>query len=284
MGNRESRGLTRVRLRHRGQELLLTEGTYLIGRDASCHILLDDAKVSRRHARINVRGEQVSIDDLGSMNGLYVNGVRLTGSQPLFDGDWLTAGSEELEVLIGDTARRRSAASTQDEFTPVPSSSEAETTRRISEPPDDPETTQKSRALEILASIADRAFDAGRVDDAEDLLKTTLLDMAQEVSLGHELEQDSLDFATSYALRLAQATGTARWFDFTVDLLRAQRAPCSQLVAANLRTTMKSLATVDHERLTDYAKALRLSGVAQTASSATLVDELVHEALRRRGG
>lgn len=284
MGNRESRGLTRVRLRHRGQELLLTEGTYLVGRDASCHILLDDAKVSRRHARINVRGEQVSIDDLGSMNGLYVNGVRLTGSQPLFDGDWLTAGSEELEVLIGDTSRRRSAASTQDEFTPVPSSSEAETTRRISEPPDDPETTQKSRALEILASIADRAFDTGRVDDAEDLLKTTLLDMAQEVSLGHELEQDSLDFATNYALRLAQATGTARWFDFTVDLLRAQRAPCSQLIATNLRTTMKSLATVDHERLTDYAKALRLSGVAQTASSATLVDELVNEALRRRGG
>lgn len=284
MGNRESRGLTRVRLRHRGQELLLTEGTYLVGRDASCHILLDDAKVSRRHARINVRGEQVSIDDLGSMNGLYVNGVRLTGSQPLFDGDWLTAGSEELEVLIGDTSRRRSAASTQDEFTPVPSSSEAETTRRISEPPDDPETTQKSRALEILASIADRAFDTGRVDDAEDLLKTTLLDMAQEVSLGHELEQDSLDFATNYALRLAQATGTARWFDFTVDLLRAQRAPCSQLIATNLRTTMKSLATVDHERLTDYAKALRLSGVAQTASSATLVDELVNEALRRRSG
>lgn len=262
----------------------MTEGIYLLGRDASCHILLDDAKVSRRHARINVRGEQVSIDDLGSMNGLYVNGVRLTGSQPLFDGDWLTAGSEELEVLIGDSNRRRSAASTQDEFTPVPSSNEAETNRRVSEPPNDPETTQKSRALEILASIADRAIDAGRFDDAEDLLKTTLLDMAQEVSLGHELEQDSLDFAVRYALRLAQTSGTSRWFDFTVDLLKGQRAPCTQAIAASLRLTMKGLASVDMDRLTTYAKALRQSGNATAVASATLVDELVSDAVRKRGG
>jgi len=284
MSNREARSLTRVRLRHRGQELLLTEGSYLLGRDASCHILLDDAKVSRRHARINVHGEQVSIDDLGSMNGLYVNGVRLTGSQPLFDGDWLTAGAEELELLIGDAARKRSAASTQDEFTPVPSSSEAETTRRISEPPDDPETTQKSRALEILASIADRALDAGRLDDAEDLLKTTLLDVAQEASLGHELDPDSLEFAVRYALRLAQSSGTSRWFDFTVDLLKGQRAACTPAIASSLRTALKRLAAVDQDRLIAYAKALRLSGSAQVAQSANLVDQLVNEALRKRDG
>ncbi|MBK7583967.1 MAG: FHA domain-containing protein [Myxococcales bacterium] len=280
--NRESRSLTRVRLRHRGQELLLTEGVYLMGRDASCHILLDDAKVSRRHARLNVHGEQVSIDDLGSMNGLYVNGVRLTGSQPLFDGDWLTAGAEELEVLIGDPNRRRQAASTQDEFTPVPSSSEAETTRRISEPPNDPETTQKSRALEILASIADRALEMGRLDDAEDLLKTTLLDMAQESSLGHALEQDSLEFAVGYALRLAEASGTSRWFDFTVDLLKSQRAPCTQLMASRLRSAMKKLTTVDVDRLVAYAKALRASGNSPAEKSAELVDELTQDAVRKR--
>ena len=284
MGVREPRGLTRVRLRHRGQELLLTEGTYLIGRDASCHILLDDAKVSRRHARINVRGEQVSIDDLGSMNGLYVNGVRLTGSQPLFDGDWLTAGAEELEVLIGDGTTRRSATATQDEFSPMPSSSEAETTRRISEPPDNPETTQKSRALESLANIADRALEAGRMEDAEDLLKTTLLDMAQESSLGHALEPDSMEFATRYALRLAQTSGTSRWFDFTVDLLRGQRAPCTPVVASNLRATMKRVTAVDLDRLSAYARALRESGNPVAVQSATAVDELGQEAARKRGG
>lgn len=261
----------------------MTEGTYLMGRDASCHILLDDAKVSRRHARINVHGDQVTIDDLGSMNGLYVNGVRLSGSQPLFDGDWLTAGSEELEVLIGDTGRRRSAASTQDEFTPVPASSEADAVRRISEPPDDPETTQKSRALEILASIADRALDAGRLDDAEDLLKTTLLDMAQEASLGHPLEQDSLDFAVRYALRLAQTSGTSRWFDFTVDLLKSQKAPCGPSVTQALRAVIKALATVDLDRLNAYAAALRQSGNTATVHTAASVDELVKEAMRKRG-
>jgi hypothetical protein len=245
--------------------------------------LLDDAKVSRRHARINVRGEQLTIDDLGSMNGLYVNGVRLTGSQPLFDGDWLTAGSEELEVLVGDSANRRTAASTQDEFTPVPASTEAEASRRISEPPDDPETTQKSRALEILASIADRALDTSRLEDAEDLLKTTLLDMAQEVSLGHQLEPDSLQFAVKYSLRLAQASGTGRWFDFTIDLLKGQRAPCTTVLVSNLRSTMKRLASVDHERLGAYAAALRASGNSEAVASAAAVDELTAEAGRKRG-
>src|SRR5258706_970606 len=115
----ELKPLTRVRLRRRGQELLLTDGTYLFGRDASCHILLDDAKVSRRHARLNVHGDHVTLDDLGSMNGLYVNGVRVTASQALFDGDWVTAGGEELELLIGEARRARIAASTVDEFTPV---------------------------------------------------------------------------------------------------------------------------------------------------------------------
>jgi pSer/pThr/pTyr-binding forkhead associated (FHA) protein len=274
MGIGDVRAVTRVRLRHRGQELLLTEGSYLLGRDASCHILLDDAKVSRRHARINVRGEQVSIDDLGSMNGLYVNGVRLTGSQPLFDGDWLTAGAEELEMVIGDGVARRSATATQDEFSPVPSSSAAETTRRISEPPDNAETTQKSRALEILASIADRALEMGR---------TTLLDMAQESSLGHELEAESLEFTVRYALRLAHANGSGRWFDFTVDLLRGQRAPCTASVASDLRATMKRVTAVDVGRLSAYSRTLRESGNVTAAQSATVVDELIQEASRKRG-
>ena len=283
MGIGDVRAVTRVRLRHRGQELLLTEGSYLLGRDASCHILLDDAKVSRRHARINVRDEQVSIDDLGSMNGLYVNGVRLTGSQPLFDGDWLTAGAEELEMVIGDGVARRSATATQDEFSPVPSSSAAETTRRISEPPDNAETTQKSRALEILASIADRALEMGRIEDAEDLLKTTLLDMAQESSLGHELEAESLEFTVRYALRLAHANGSGRWFDFTVDLLRGQRAPCTASVASDLRATMKRVTAVDVGRLSAYSRTLRESGHVTAAQSATVVDELIQEASRKRG-
>jgi pSer/pThr/pTyr-binding forkhead associated (FHA) protein len=279
----EPKPLTRVRLRRRGQELLLAEGSFLLGRDASCHVLLDDAKISRRHARLNVRGEHVTVEDLGSMNGVYVNGVRLTSMQPLFDGDWITIGSEELEVCVGEVRRGREAQATVDEFTPVPSSSPEETTRRISEPPDDPDTTQRSRALEILASIADRALETGRLQDAEDLLKTTLLDVLQEASLGHQVEPDSSQFALDYSLRLAEALGKSRWFDYAVDLLKAQRAACSAAIAASLSAAVKKLAMVDRDRLQSYANVLRQTQIsAEHVSSAARVDAVLAQAHKKR--
>ncbi len=282
MGRKEEdKPAPHVRLRRRGQELLLTEGTYLLGRDATCHILLDDPKVSRRHARLNVQREQVVIEDLGSMNGLYVNGVRLSGTQPLFDGDWLTAGAEELELVIGEGRRARTPVSTVDEVTPVSSSDAKDALRRISEPPEDTDTTQKSRALEILASIADRALDMGRLQDAEDLLKTTLLDVIHEANAGHQLEPDSLDFAVRYSLRLAQSTGKPRWFDYAVDLLRSQRVACSPSTVTALRLTLKELPAVDPQRLENYAETLRRDGSQDAKSSADRIDDLVEEARQK---
>ena len=279
----EQRPLTRVRLRRRGQELMLAEGSYLLGRDSSCHILLDDAKVSRRHSRLSVEGDHVQVEDLGSMNGVYVNGVRVTGMQPLFDGDWVTIGSEELEVCIGEVRRPREAASTQDEFTPLPPSSDEETKRRISEPPADGDTTQRSRALEILASIADRAFDGNRIQDAEDLLKTTLLDVLQEASLGHSVEPDSLEFAVDYALRLAEKTGKSRWFDYSIDLLKSQRTVCSDKVASHLKRTVRQLQMVDVERIQAYLKVLsQLPASLDAAAAVQRIQGVLDDVLTKR--
>ncbi len=281
--NELARPLTRVRLRRRGQELMLAEGSYLLGRDSSCHILLDDAKISRRHARISVQRDHVQIEDLGSMNGVFVNGVRLTTIQPLFDGDWISIGSEELEVCIGEVRRPREAISTQDEFTPLPPSDEAETQRRISEPPSDADTTQRSRALEILASIADRALDGNRLQDAEDLLKTTLLDVLQEASLGHPVEPDSLEFAVDYALKLAGTTRKSRWFDYSIDLLKSQRALLDDKMAASLRRAMGQLQMVDVDRIQSYIKTLKsLPESLAAAAAVERAEGLLSDALGKR--
>jgi len=280
-GESDRKAHTRVRLRRRGQELLLADGTYLLGRDASCHILLDDAKVSRRHAKLSVHGEQVIVEDLGSMNGIYVNGVRVSSQQPLFDGDWLTAGNEELEVCIGEL-RRRTPARTLDEFTPVPPSSRSEADKRISQPPDDADTTQRSRALEILASIADRALEAGRLQDAEDLLKTTLLDVAQEASLGHGIEPDTLDFAVEYALRLAQSSARARWFEYSLDLLTSQKSPCSGETADALKRTVAALPSVDLGRIQRYLQVLHQAGTPDAAMSVKRVELVLADAMDKR--
>ena len=69
-----------------GRKVLLAEGENIVGRDPSAHVHIDDAGVSRRHARITVAGTDVHIEDLGSKNGTVVGNARAAGTVPLVDG------------------------------------------------------------------------------------------------------------------------------------------------------------------------------------------------------
>src|SRR5262245_56268258 len=59
------------------------EGSVRIGRAPEVELHLDQAKVSRHHAVIMVRGGRASVRDLGSNNGTYVDGVQVAGEVPL---------------------------------------------------------------------------------------------------------------------------------------------------------------------------------------------------------
>jgi len=59
----------------------LKPGTYIVGRDPSCDIVIPDPYVSRRHARIFHRNNEWYIEDLGSRNGTYVDGEDIRGKK-----------------------------------------------------------------------------------------------------------------------------------------------------------------------------------------------------------
>lgn len=63
-----------------------------IGRDDSNMIAINDVEVSRRHAKVELRGSACVIQDLGSTNGTFVNGQRLSGVQVLNPGDTVSFG------------------------------------------------------------------------------------------------------------------------------------------------------------------------------------------------
>ena len=85
----------------RGREVMLSNGSYLIGRGGSCHLVIEDGRVSRRHAIIDVYEDDVTITDLGSVNGTGLNGERLSeGSHKLSHGDVITIGKELLRLQI----------------------------------------------------------------------------------------------------------------------------------------------------------------------------------------
>jgi DNA-binding winged helix-turn-helix (wHTH) protein len=74
-------------------QVALTDGDHLLGRDADVAVWLESPTVSRHHARICIRGEDATIEDLESKNGTYMRGERLVTPAPLADGDEVRIGS-----------------------------------------------------------------------------------------------------------------------------------------------------------------------------------------------
>lgn len=60
-----------------GKVFRIEKPRVVLGRGAGCDVQLTDSEVSRRHAMLEIRGDEVSIKDLGSTNGTYVEGVRV---------------------------------------------------------------------------------------------------------------------------------------------------------------------------------------------------------------
>jgi pSer/pThr/pTyr-binding forkhead associated (FHA) protein len=71
------------------------EGDQLtIGRDSSSGVAINDAEISRKHARLTFQGGKYVIEDLGSTNGTFVNGQRLVSAVVLKSGDVVSFGEQ----------------------------------------------------------------------------------------------------------------------------------------------------------------------------------------------
>jgi len=78
----------------------LRPGTYIVGRDPGCDIVIPDPYVSRRHARILYKDNKWYIEDLGSRNGTYVDGedIRSKGAVELKMGISIVVGLSTIIV------------------------------------------------------------------------------------------------------------------------------------------------------------------------------------------
>ena len=83
-----------------GQRYLLTGQVTVIGRDAGADIVVDDPGVSRKHLEIRVTPDGVIATDLGSTNGLFVEGHQVPAAT-LLDGNTLTIGRTRIMYWSG---------------------------------------------------------------------------------------------------------------------------------------------------------------------------------------
>lgn len=86
------------RLIWRGESIDVPAGESVIGRDRGCAIRIDAESVSRHHARLEATRHQMSIRDLGSKNGTWVNGERIQETVPLVDATCFQLGSETIRL------------------------------------------------------------------------------------------------------------------------------------------------------------------------------------------
>ncbi len=139
------------------------EGDQLtIGRDSSNGVAINDAEISRRHARLNFQGGKYVLEDLGSTNGTFVNGQRLAGPVVLKPGDVVSLGEQIVlmyDVISMDpgatiAAQRRASRVPQ---TPPPMQASVPGFP-APPPPAAPVPTQTSNMLPIIIGVGALLF------------------------------------------------------------------------------------------------------------------------------
>jgi|SRR6185436_10765 len=91
-----------------GKVFELVKDTLTIGRDVNADITINDPEISRTHIRLTAQPDGYLIEDLGSTNGTFINGQRITGSKLLRPGDSLGLG----ETVVLEFSRVADAAAT----------------------------------------------------------------------------------------------------------------------------------------------------------------------------
>lgn len=248
----------RFRLRYLQHDLELNEGTFAVGRNASCQLSLDDPLVSRRHAIFELLGDVVTLEDLGSRNGVIVNGHRIEGRVRLSVGDRVLIGSQEVTLLLARdgtnmtggvgkmTLPKINVESTSSSFTDVPLDGDPE-----------PSMVRRADQFKLLSGVAEKALAMGKAGEAERLLASALADVIEATRAGRPVPPLLVDQAAKFSAKLATATGKGGWADYVIELYAAQQRPCPAHVIDELYNAMRKVTAVDLIRLRAYVASLR---------------------------
>jgi hypothetical protein len=219
-------------------------GAFSVGRSSKCSLSISDELVSRKHAVLHVGTEAVFLDDLGSRNGVVVNGAPVQERCRLTHMDRIYFGQEELVLIdaakvtdgietaphilcdfcgavngaakrhCGECSRRlasKAGATFKDGGLPV----------SMSQNPEDTGVTRTGATRDVIGGIAAKAITMGRFEEAERMLfpyMDSLLERAvrqQPLSKCEEGDPDEI-FSTAIgnALELAQGLRDPKWIDW----------------------------------------------------------------------
>lgn len=248
--------VVRFSLLYRGHRFELRPGTLVIGRGTGCQLVLDDALVSRKHAEIEVTPTTAVLVDLGSVNGVFINGVRVSGRRPLVDGDKLVIGQQEITLfaavapsLLPESPTGRLSADTLVGLeSPLAPAAKAA---------DESESTHQGDALALLGGVVDKVLALGRGDEAERIIGPYLRNYLTTSQKAQSATTEAAEKAVFYAMKLAVATRKGEWIDYVFALYSICKRPLPGPVVEQLYTVLRQVSGVNINVLRDYVAVLR---------------------------
>jgi hypothetical protein len=224
----------RFRLRYRSTDLELPVGEFVVGRSSECNLALDDARVSRRHARFVITADAVRVEDLGSRNGVHVDGRRITGLEEVKHLGRVTIGDQHLTLVDLDQERARTleASTVHCVKCGAPNSRGAERCARcggalpggraaaaqtveFTSPLTVDRTDGASRsAFDVVKILADKALAMGKLEDAERLLKPQLESLLESAKKSGKVDDELFGSATDLATKLIGGARAIHWIDW----------------------------------------------------------------------
>jgi FHA domain len=241
---------------YRGHRFELPPGTLTIGRGAGCQLVLDDALVSRKHAEIEVATGSAQLVDLGSVNGVFVNGDRVEGRRALGDGDRVVIGQQELVIyasaapsLLPESPTARLSADTLVGI---------DTSGLVVPPREgDSESTHQGDALELLGNVVDKVLVLGRGEEAERIIGSYLKNYLATVKKAGSAEASAAERSVGYAVKLAAATKKPAWIDYGFEMYSVLKRPLPAAIVDQLYTVLRQVPGINLGLLRDYVAILR---------------------------
>ena len=177
--------------------------------------MLDGDHVSRRHAHLELNGTWC-IEDLGSTNGVWVDGVRIDHQAILSGGETITIGTHELVVRAEDGAEEDCEDRTT--LVEVPSLASAAPKQSDHARPTlapSPVPTRRTSFLDVLGPVVDKLVAKGAAAEADKIVGSHLRSL---LAAPERADDALLRGAAALAVRLAGSTRNAEWLEYTFAL------------------------------------------------------------------
>jgi pSer/pThr/pTyr-binding forkhead associated (FHA) protein len=256
-------------LRSGTREHRLERPQMTIGRSAVCDIHVTSGLVSRRHASLTIGERGVTVEDLGSRNGVYVNAERVVGSAALKLGDRLGIGDETLILFELDEPIEARAAQT------VAALQKARAEHDSFSDDDTSQATRSADVFQLLGHVVDKALALGRGDEAERLLATHLQAALGDATSPRGLSPDIARTAAGYAVKLAASTGRASWLDYAVKLYYSLDLVLPLALVDEMYVLLRRVRGIDMVVLRRYTEALRTRALGLAPTERFVLQRLI---------